>query len=451
MSKGQCHPEPVEGQRNEDDIKLLGKTANADRAKKHLFAAQTTYYDKPLTIVSGEGCRVRDDDGKDYLDAFAGIATNTIGYGNTAVARAVGEQAKKLMHVSTLYLTEEQLAFAEKIAAVAPAGMTKSFVTNSGSEANEMAAVVARSSKKSADILALEHAYHGRTLYTVAMAGLSNWRNIGPDFPNVAFVPNPYCYRCPLNLEYPSCEIACAKSAKRVIETQTSGEPAAMIAETIAGVAGMISPPLEYFSVLQETLKPFGTLLIADEVQTGWGRLGEGLFGMTSTYHTVPDIITSAKGLGSGVPIGIVITRPELADAFRGPHINTFGGNPLSTRAATVTLEVIEKNDLIANAKREGERLLAGLRDLQRQFALIGEVRGHGLMIGVELVKDRKTKEHAPQEANAVLQGMKERGILVGKGGRFGNIIRIQPPLIFSSSDTTEFLTTLRDVLTALA
>ncbi|MDQ6929216.1 MAG: aspartate aminotransferase family protein [Candidatus Eremiobacteraeota bacterium] len=432
-------------------MKLLGKISNAARAKKHLFAAQATYYDEPVTIVSGEGCRVKDDEGKDYLDAFAGIATNTVGYGNTEVAQAVGEQAKKLMHVSTLYLTEEQLTFAEKIASVSPGGMTKSFVTNSGSEANEMAAVVARSSKKSADILALEHAYHGRTLYTVAMAGLSNWRNIGPDFPNVAFVPNPYCYRCPLNLEYPSCEIACAKSAKRVIETQTNGEPAAMIAETIAGVAGMISPPLEYFNVLQETLKPFGTLLIADEVQTGWGRLGDGMFGMTSTYHTVPDIITSAKGLGSGVPIGIVITRPELADTFKGPHINTFGGNPLSTRAAAVTLDVIEKRDLIANAKREGERLLAGLRDLQVRFPLVGDVRGHGLMIGVELVKDRKTKEHASQEANAVLQGMKERGILVGKGGRFGNIIRIQPPLIFSSSDTEEFLAIFRDVMTVVA
>ncbi|MFN2528231.1 MAG: aspartate aminotransferase family protein [Candidatus Baltobacteraceae bacterium] len=431
-------------------MKLLGKTSNADRAKKHLFPAQAQYYDKPLTIVSGQGCQVKDDEGNEYLDAFAGIATNTLGYGNTEVAQAVAGQAAKLMHVSTLYLTEEQLDFAEKIADISPEGMTKSFVTNSGSEANEMAAVVARGSKKSADFLALEHAYHGRTLYTVAMAGQSNWRNIGPDMPHVAFVPNPYCYRCPLNLEYPSCEIACAKSAKRVIETATNGAPAAMIAETLAGVGGIITPPPEYFEVLQQTLKPFGTLLIADEVQTGWGRLGDGMFGMVSTYKVIPDIITSAKGLGSGLPIGIVITRPELADVFKGPHINTFGGNPLSTTAGSVTLEVIEKQQLIANSKRQGQTLLAGLRDLQTRFPIIGEVRGHGLMIGVELVKDRKTKAYATDEANRVLQGMKDRGVLIGKGGRFGNILRIQPPLIFSDRDSAEFLRVLSDTLNDL-
>ncbi len=421
-------------------MKLLGKTSNADRAKKHLFPAQATYYEQPVTLVDGDGTHVRDDEGTEYLDAFAGIATNTLGYGDTEVARAVADQAGKLMHTSTLYLTDEQLDFAEKVAEIAPAGMEKSFVTNSGSEANEMAAVISRLARKSPDFLALEHAYHGRTLYTVAMAGQSNWRNFGVDLPNVAFVPNPYCYRCPLGLTYPSCEIACARSAKRVVETATNGAPAAMIAETIAGVGGIITPPKEYFRVLQETLAPFGTLLIADEVQTGWGRMGDGMFGMVSTYETIPDIITSAKGLASGLPIGIVITRAELADAFKGPHINTFGGNPLSTRAARVTLEVIEKRDLIANAKRQGEKLLAGLRDLQLRYPIMGDVRGYGLMLGVELVKDPSTKEYATAEATRLLEEMRKRGVLVGKGGRFGNIIRIQPPLIFDDADTADFL-----------
>lgn len=420
---------------------------NAERAKKHLFAAQATYYEQALTLVGGEGTHVFDNDGNDYLDAFAGIATNTLGYGNTEVAQAVADQARKLMHVSTLYLTDEQLDFAEKIAEIAPKGMTKSFVSNSGSEANETAALIARTAKNSADFMALEHAYHGRTVYTVAMAGLSNWRNFGPQMPHVAFVPNPYCYRCPLSLSYPSCEIACAKSAKRVIETQTDGAPAAMIAETISGVAGIIVPPLEYFQVLSETLKPFGTLLIADEVQTGWGRLGDGMFGMPSTYGVVPDIITSAKGLASGMPIGITITRPELADAFKGPHINTFGGNPMSTRAARVTVEVIEKKHLIENAKRQGETLLAGLRDLQKRFPIIGDVRGHGLMIGAELVKDPVSKAYYPEGANRVLEEMRRRGVLIGKGGRFGNVLRIQPPLIFSGDDVTFFLKALGESL----
>lgn len=426
------------------------KKNNAERARKHLFAAQQTYYDEPLTLTGGEGTRVKDDAGNEYLDAFAGIATNTLGYGDTEVAQAVAEQAKKLVHVSTLYLTEEMLDLAETVARVAPEGMTKSFFSNSGSEANETAALVARTSKKSLDFLALEQAYHGRTAYTVALAGQSNWRNFATEYPHVAFVPSPYCYRCPLGLEYPSCEIACARSAKRVIETQTSGSPAAMIAETVAGVGGIVTPPPEYFKVLRETLEPFGTLLIADEVQAGWGRLGDGMFGMVSSYGVVPDIITSAKGLGSGVPIGITITRPELADVFKGPHINTFGGNPLASRAAKVTIEVIEKHDLIANAKRQGEALLAGLRDLQQRYPIIGEVRGKGLMIGVELVKDRQTKAYASAEATRLVDEMRKRGVLVGKGGRFGNVIRIQPPLIFSSDDSAEFLKAFEGSLAAL-
>ena len=428
-------------------MKLLGKTSNAERAKKHLFASQATYYAKPLTLVNGQGTRVRDNEGNEYLDAFAGIATTTLGYGDNEVAEAVAEQAKKLTHVSTLYLTDELLDYVEKIADVAPAGMTKTFVTNSGSEANETAAVIARTYKKSADFLALEHAYHGRTLYTVALAGQSQWRNFGPDMPHVAFVPSPYCYRCPLNLTYPSCEIACAKAAKHVIETATNGAPAAMIAETIAGVGGIIAPPLEYFKVLQETLEPFGTLLIADEVQAGWGRLGDGMFGINSTYGVVPDIITSAKGAASGLPLGLVITRPELADIFKGPHINTFGGNPLSTRAARVTIEVIEKKDLIANAKRQGQKMLAGLRDLQKRHPIIGDVRGHGLMIGVELVKDPKTKTYATEEAGRFLELMREKGILVGRGGRFGNVIRIQPALVFDDHDTAEFQKAFSEVI----
>jgi 4-aminobutyrate aminotransferase-like enzyme len=342
------------------------------------------------------------------------------------------------------------LDLAEKVAEIAPEGMTKSFFSNSGTEANEMATLAARTSRNSLDFLALEHAYHGRSAYTVALAGQSNWRNFATEYPHVAFVPNPYCYRCPLGLEYPSCEIACARAAKRVIETQTSGAPAAMIAETVAGVGGIITPPDEYFKVLQEVLEPFGTLLIADEVQAGWGRLGDGMFGMVSSYGVIPDIITSAKGLGSGVPIGITITRPELADVFKGPHINTFGGNPLASRAAKVTIEVIEKRQLVQNAKRQGETLLAGLRELQQRFPIIGDVRGKGLMIGVELVKDRQTKAYAAAETTRLVEEMRKRGVLIGKGGRFGNVLRIQPPLIFSSDDCTEFLRAIEESLAAV-
>jgi len=423
---------------------------NAERAKRHLFPAQQTYYEQPLTLVGGDGSHVRDDAGNEYLDGFAGICTNTLGYGDTPVAQAVADQAKELIHTSTLYLNEPMLDLAEKIAEIAPEGMTKSFFSNSGSEANEMATLIARTSKKSVDLLSLDHAYHGRTAYTVALAGQSQWRNFATQMPHVAFLPNPYCYRCPLGMTYPSCEIACAKYAKRVVESQTDGAPAAMIAETISGVGGIVAPPLEYFKVLKETLAPYGTLLIADEVQTGWGRLGDGWFGMVSSYGVVPDMITSAKGLASGFPIGITITRPELADTFKGPHINTFGGNPVATRAALVTIDVVQKRDLIANCKRQGEALMAGLRDLATTFQSIGEVRGKGLMIGVELVQDRASKRVAPDLATKMLEQMRERKVLIGKGGRYGNVLRIQPPFVFDDGDVREFLDAFKDSLAAL-
>ncbi|MDQ6826608.1 MAG: aspartate aminotransferase family protein [Candidatus Eremiobacteraeota bacterium] len=394
---------------------------------------------------------MRDSNGRDYLDGFAGIATLTLGHNHPEVTRAVADQAGKLVHTSTLYDNEPLLDLVELLADIAPRTMSKVFVGNSGSEANEMAALVAKTARNSQEILALDHAYHGRTLYTVAMSGMSNWRNFGVQAANVAFVPNAYCYRCPLDLTYPSCEIACARSAKRVIETQTSGSPAALIAETIEGVGGIITPPPEYYKVLQETLAPFGTLLIADEVQTAWGRLGDGIFGMPSTYGIVPDIITSAKGLANGLPISVTITRPELADAFKGPHINTFGGNPLSARAAGVTLEVLQRDHLIANAKRQGETLLSSLRAMQKQYPLIGEVRGRGLMIGVELVKDSATKEPATSQTADFVELMRERGILVGRGGRWSSVIRIQPPLIFDEADSVELLSAFESSLAALA
>jgi 4-aminobutyrate aminotransferase-like enzyme len=420
--------------------------AKRDR-RRHLFAAQASIYREPLTLTHGQGARVCDDAGREYVDAFGGIATSTLGHNHPALVSAIADQASKIVHTSTLYDNEPMLDLVEALADAAPSGMTKVFLANSGSEANEMAALVATHARKSSEVLALQHAYHGRTSYTVAMAGMSNWRNFGPQSSGVTFVPNPYCYRCPLGLEYPSCEIACAKAVRRTIETETSGSPAALIAETVAGVGGIIAPPLEYFRVLQETLAPFGTLIIADEVQTAWGRLGDGLFAMPSSYGIVPDIITSAKGLGSGVPISVVITRPEIADAFAGPHINTFGGNPLSARAALVTLETIEREQLVANARRQGAAMLAALGEMRGRFPLIGDVRGRGLMLGVELVKDRATKEPASAEAVAVTEAMRERGVLIGRGGRWGSVLRIQPPLVFGDAETSEMLTALETSL----
>jgi 4-aminobutyrate aminotransferase-like enzyme len=396
-----------------------------------------TYYAEPLTLVRGEGAYVTDDEGRRYLDFFAGIAVLVAGHSHPKVNAAIHDQVDKLTHTTTLYLNEPVLDLAEKLAALSPPGLDKVFVGNSGTEANELAAVLARHFTKHEDFIALAHAYHGRSAWTVGVSGLSTWRNWGAEPTRVAFAPNAYCYRCPLGLTYPSCEIACAKAVETVIETQTSGDVAAFYAETIQGVGGIITPPPEYYKVVKEILDRHGILFIADEVQTAWGRLGKNLFGI-SDWGVTPDIITSAKGLANGLPISVVIARREVADSYQGPHINTFGGNAVASRAAAATLDVIEDEGLMANAGVVGDHLMGRLRELAQRHTLIGEVRGRGLMLGLELVTDRKTKEPAGEAAGRVLQQCKDRGLLVGRGGLHANVLRIQPPLIITREQADE-------------
>ena len=414
------------------------------------MACQRTYYPKPLTLVKGEGAYVTDDEGRTYLDFFAGIAVLVVGHGHPEVRAAVHEQVDKLTHTSTLYLNEPLLDLAEKVASSAPQGMDKVFFGNSGTEANELAAVLARHFTGRKDFISLAHAYHGRSVWTVGISGISTWRNFAEEPSHVAFAPNAYCYRCPLGLTYPACDIACAQSIDRVINTETSGGVAALYAETIQGVGGIITPPPEYYRVVKDILDKHGILFIADEVQTGWGRLGENLFGI-SDWGITPDIITSAKGLGNGMPISVVIARREVADAYQGPHINTFGGNPVSSAAALATLHVIEKEQLTRNAAFVGRHLIDGLRDLMAKHPLIGEVRGRGLMIGVELVSDRKTKEPATAATERVLNMCKDEGLLVGRGGLFANTIRIQPPLNITLRQASDAITMIDNALAKAA
>ncbi|HKW45303.1 MAG TPA: aspartate aminotransferase family protein, partial [Candidatus Eremiobacteraceae bacterium] len=421
---------------------------NASRKARYLMECQRTYYREPLTLVSGRGAYVTDDAGRNYLDFFAGIAVLLVGHSHPKVNAAVHEQIDALTHTSTLYLTEPMLDLAERIVESAPAGLDKVFFGNSGTEANEVAAVLARRFTGAKDFIALDDAYHGRSAWTVGVSGLSAWRNFGAEPEHVAFAPNAYCYRCPLQLTYPSCGIACAKAIEDVIATRTSGNVAAFYAETIQGVGGIITPPPEYYELVKEILDRHGILFIADEVQTAWGRLGRSMFGI-SDWGVTPDIVTSAKGLGNGYPISIVVARREVADAYKGPHINTFGGNPVSARAALATLDVVEEEGLAANAKRMGARLMQGLEALSIQHTSIGEVRGRGLMIGVELVRDRATKEPASAAAEAVVDGCREAGLLVGRGGDHANVIRIQPPLIITSTQVDDALTMFDTALAA--
>jgi 4-aminobutyrate aminotransferase-like enzyme len=426
----------------------MAKVTSRGAARKaaYLMDCAKTYYPEPLTLVSGDGAYVTDDEGRRYLDFFAGIAVLVAGHNHPKVNAAVHDQVDKLVHTSTLYLNEPMLDLAEKLSELSPPGLDKVFIGNSGTEANELAAVLARHFTKHSEFIALAHAYHGRSAWTVGITGLSAWRNFGGEPSKIAFAPNAYCYRCPLHLTYPSCEIACARAIEGIIKTETSGHVAGYFAETIQGVGGIITPPPEYYGVVKEILDRYGILFIADEVQTAWGRLGRNLFGI-SDWGVTPDIVTSAKGLGNGLPISIVIARREIADAYAGPHINTFGGNPLSSRAAIATLDVVEEEHLTANAHQVGGHLLARLRELAEKHPIVGDVRGRGLMLGVELVVNRATKEPASAAAERVLDACKDRGLLIGRGGLYSSTLRIQPPLIITKAQADEAARILDEAL----
>jgi 4-aminobutyrate aminotransferase len=315
--------------------------------------------------------------------------------------------------------------------------LQKSYFTNSGSEANEMAVLLARMATNSFDVVALRHGYSGGSTLARGMTGQAPWRKAGVVSVGFAHAVNPYCYRCPLHLKYPECEVACANDVENLIQTGTSGQIAAFIAEPIQGVGGFITPPPEYFKIVFKIVKKYGGLFIADEVQTGIGRTGKKWFGIEQ-WEVTPDIITAAKGLGNGVPIGATITTAELANAFQGMTISTFGGNPVTSVAARATIQVIEEENLLENSHTMGKYFREKLEDLKDKHTLIGDVRGMGLMQGLELVKDRQTKEPAPEAAAQLLERTRAHGLLVGKGGLYGNVIRLSPMLNIARADVDE-------------
>jgi len=285
-------------------------------------------------------------------------------------------------------------------------------------------------------MVALTYGFHGRTAATLSVTGNSaRKRDHGPYLPGVAFAPAPYCYRCPLGLTYPSCGVACAGALEEVIRLQTAGDVAAFLAEPVLGEGGIITPPVEYFEIAARIFHDKGALFLVDEVQTGFGRTGK-LFAIEHSPGVAPDIMTLAKGIADGFPLGALIAREPVSEAMKpGDHLSTFGGNLISCAAALANLAVIEEEGLIDNAARRGEELLSRFRPLQEACPLVGEVRGRGLMIGLELVRDRKTKEPAAGEARALRAALRERGILVGVGGVYGNVVRIQPPLSITAEE----------------
>jgi 4-aminobutyrate aminotransferase-like enzyme len=407
--------------------------------RDHLFPSVFHYYKEPLVIARAKDQYVWDADGNQYLDFFGGIVTVSVGHSNEDVNRKLHAQIDQLQHVSTVFATEPQAALAKKLAEITPGRkLTKSFFSNSGTEANETAILAARCYTGSTEIVALRYAYHGRSSLAMGLTAQSNWR-LGPvTQAGIVHAVNAYCYRCPYGLSYPSCGVKCAHDVEEVIRTTTSGRIAGFIAEPIQGVAGFVTPPKEYFPIVADIVKKYGGVFISDEVQTGWGRTGGKWFGIEQ-WGVQPDIITSAKGLANGLPIGVTVARPEIADSVKGATISTFGGNPISTTAAKAVLDFIEVHNLSINAAEVGAYLREKLCELQAKHELIGEVRGMGLLQAIELVEDRETKKPATAQTAALMEATREHRILLGKGGFYGNVLRISPPLNISKADVDEF------------
>ncbi len=395
------------------------------------------YYEHPIALVGGQGCWVEDAGGRRYLDFFGGILTTMIGHNVPEVVAAIRDQAGRILHSSTLYLIEAQIELAERIAALSGIGDARVFFTTSGSEANETALLLATSKRRSNQVIALKGSYHGRSYATMGVTGNRSWSASGFSPLTVSYVQSGYRYRSPFaGLDDDAFVDACVADLRMVIDTTTSGDVACMIAEPIRGVGGFTIPPDGMFGRFREVLAERGILFVSDEVQSGWGRTGEHFWGI-GAHGFVPDAMSFAKGLGNGVGIAGVVAGAELMDAVGANSISTFGGNPLAARAALATLDYVERHDLQTNAKVVGARLRGGIERVAGGHECVGEVRARGLMVGVELVRPGTT-EPDPGAAAAVLEGARRAGLLIGKGGLYGNVLRIAPPLTLTGAEADD-------------
>ncbi len=397
------------------------------------------YYQDPISLVRGEGRRVWDAEDNEYLDFFGGILTTMTGYNVPEVTRAVQEQAARIVHSSTLYLIEQQVALAEKIAELSGIPDAKVFFANSGTEANDTALLLATGHRHSNQVLALRNSYHGRSFTAVSITGNRSWSPSSLTPVYVVYIHNGYKLRSPFgHLADDEFIAACVADLEDMLNVATSGDVACMIAEPIQGVGGFVTPPDGYFAGLKSVLDREGILFISDEVQTGWGRTGENFWGYEA-HGITPDVITFAKGIANGLPMGGVIARGEIMDSLSANSISTFGGNPLATAAALANLNYVLEHDLQTNAFKVGQRLRSGIDRIGDEVPVIGEVRGKGLMIGVELVKAGGL-EPDPGVTTAVMEAAKDEGLLIGKGGLHGNVLRIAPPLSLTEDEADEGL-----------
>jgi 4-aminobutyrate aminotransferase len=408
------------------------------------------YYERPIELVRGEGYKVWDSEGNEYLDFFGGIVTTISGHAVPEIVEAVRGQAGKILHSSTLYLIENQIKLAEKLIELAPiSGDRKVFFTVSGTEANEAALLFATRYRGSSEVIALRSSYHGRSFATMGITGQSTWSPTSRTALDVRYLASPYRYRCPFCRNDPRCNLLCADDLRGLIEAETTGHVAAFIAEPIQGVGGFIEAPPGYFKRIKEILDETGIVLISDEVQTAFGRTGDHFWGIEA-HGVEPDLVVMAKGLGNGLSIGAVMGRAEIIDSISpNLHLSTFGGNHVSTAGALANLNYILDNDLQKNAAEVGGYLKERLLEMAQKHLFIGEVRGRGLMLGIELIGSNE--EPDPEAAVRLLEACRERGLLVGKGGIKANSIRISPPMIVTREAAEEAATILEEALAEVA
>jgi alanine-glyoxylate transaminase / (R)-3-amino-2-methylpropionate-pyruvate transaminase len=420
--------------------------------RKHFLPTAVHYYREPLHLVRAQGCHVYDEQGREYLDCIGGIICISAGHNHPKIKERMKAMIDndEIQHVSTLYLNEHVSRLAEKLASKAPKGLDRVSFTNSGSEANELAFMAARHATGETMIVNLRHGYHGGTSGALASCGHGTWRFRSQPVTSVTSAAAPYCYRCPFGKTPDGCVMECVRNVEETIQTTTHGKIAAFIAEPVMGVGGFIDPPREYFHEVAKIVHNYGGKYISDEVQTGAGRCG-GDFLLTRELDIDADIVTMAKGFGNGAAIGAAVMKDDVAQPLAGKlYFNTFAGDPFQTMQAFTTMEIIEEENLIENARVLGTYLKDGLNELAKRHELIGDVRGRGLLLGIELVTDRKTKGYATAQTNELMEEAKKRGLLLGKGGLYGNVVRVAPPLSITREQVDQVLKVLDESFAAL-
>jgi alanine-glyoxylate transaminase / (R)-3-amino-2-methylpropionate-pyruvate transaminase len=434
-------PQPYLGRSAEEVLRLRRQFLNPG-----IFL----YYERPLMVVEGKGQYVFDEQGRRYLDALGGIVTISVGHCHPDVVEAARRQNELLQHATTIYLHPNIAEYAQKLAAKMPDELSVCYFVNSGSEANDLALLMARAYTGNYDVIALRNSYHGGNASGMGLTAHRTWKfNIPHSFGvHHAIAPDPY--RGAWGRDDPRAGRNYAADVRNLIEHATSGQIAGFIAESIQGVGGCVVFPDNYLKHAYEHVRAAGGVCIADEVQTGFARTGTHYWGF-ETQGVVPDIVTMAKGIGNGAPLGAVVTTPRIAAAIaQRTHFNTFGGNPVACAQGAAVLDVIEREKLQANARRIGNQILAGLECLKAKHSLIGDVRGRGLLLGIELVKDLATKEPATADCARVLESCREMGLLLGKGGLYGQTLRFSPPMCLHEKDADFLLDVLARAFSAL-